>query len=112
MIVISVWGGENDKWYCGPVLCANYRPSTQAASNYFSSMPNVVHIACTVRDGHMWPQVNTQTFNAWALETLASHPKGSDPRRFRLKPPPPGYSCKLGRFSDHYPAAQADGRKG
>ena len=105
MIVISVWGGPKDLWDCGPPLglCADYRPSTQAASNYFSSMPNVVHVACSATHGHMWPQVNTQAFNAWALKTLASHPKGSDPKAFKLTPPPEGYSCKLGRFTDHYP---------
>lgn len=103
LIVITVWGGEKDLWNCGTVLCADYRPSTQAGSNYFSSMKNVVHVACTAGHGHMWPQANTQAFNAWALRTLASHPKGSDPRAFRLTPPPEGYACKLGRFTDHYP---------
>ncbi len=103
MIVISVWGGEKDLWKCDGVLCADYRPSTQAASNYFSSMPDVVHVACTAGHGHMWPQVNTQAFNSWALKTLASHPKGSDPKAFVLTPPPEGYACKLGAFTDHYP---------
>ena len=103
MIVISVWGGQNDLWKCDGVLCADYRPSTQAASNYFASMKNVVHVACTAGHGHMWPQVNTQAFNIWALNTLASHPKGSDPAKFKLTPPPEGYACKLGRFTDHYP---------
>jgi poly(3-hydroxybutyrate) depolymerase len=107
LIVITVWGGEKDLWNCGTVLCADYRPSTQAGSNYFSSMRNVVHVACTAGHGHMWPQVNTQAFNAWALKTLASHPKGSDPRRFKLTPPPEGYSCKLGPFTDHYPMKPA-----
>jgi hypothetical protein len=104
MIVITVWGGEKDMWDCGPPLglCADYRPSTQAASNYFSAQPDVVHIACTAGHGHMWPQVNTQAFNAWALRTLASHPKGSSRASFRLTPPPQGYSCKLGPFTDHY----------
>lgn len=105
LIVITVWGGEKDLWDCGPPvgLCSDYRPTTQAGSNYFSSMPNVVHVACSASHGHMWPQANTQAFNAWALKTLASHPKGSDPKAFRLTPPPQGYSCKLGRFTDHYP---------
>lgn len=104
MIVITVWGGEKDLWDCGPPtgLCADYRPSTQAGSNYFSSMPNVVHVACSATHGHMWPQVNTQAFNEWALKTMASHPKGSDPKKFKLAPPPEGYSCKLGPFTDHY----------
>lgn len=105
MIVITVWGGEKDLWDCGPPLglCSDYRPTTQAGSNYFSSIRTVVHVACTAGHGHMWPQANTQAFNAWALKTLASHPKGADPRRFRLTPPPEGYACKLGRFTDHYP---------
>ena len=105
MIVITVWGGEKDLWDCGPPLglCSDYRPSTQAGANYFSSMPNVVHVACSAGHGHMWPQVNTQAFNLWALTTLASHPKGSDPKAFKLTPPPEGYSCKLGTFKDHYP---------
>jgi len=46
--------------------------------------------------------VNTQAFNLWALTTMASYPKGSSPRDFQLTPPPPGYSCKLGAFTDHY----------
>ena len=50
----------------------------------------------------MWPQVNTQAFNLWALTTLASFPKGSDPRKFDFAPPPEGYSCQVGRFTDHY----------
>jgi poly(3-hydroxybutyrate) depolymerase len=103
LIVITVWGGEKDLWRCaGDVLCADYRPSTQAGSNYFSSLPNVVHVACTADHGHMWPQKNTQAFNTWALNTLASHPKGSNPKRFRLTPPPEGYACKLGPYTDHY----------
>ncbi len=104
MIVITVWGGDNDKWDCGPPigLCADYRPATQASSNYFASMAHVVHIACTVHDGHRWPQMHTQDFNTWALGTLASHPKGSDTHDFHLTPPPEGYSCQLGPYTDHY----------
>ncbi len=104
LVVITVWGGEKDLWDCGPPtgLCADYRPSTQAGSNYFSSMQNVVHVSCSATHGHMWPQVNTQAFNLWALKTMSSHPKGSDPRQFKLTPPPEGYACKLGPFADHY----------
>lgn len=107
LIVITVWGGDKDKWDCGPPLglCSDYRPTTQAAANYFSAQPQVVHVACTATHGHMWPQVNTQAFNLWALTTLASHPKGSSVRDFRLTPPPEGYQCHVGRFEDHYPAA-------
>ena len=104
MIVLTVWGGEKDLWDCGPPLglCADYRPSTQAGSNYFSSLPNVVHIACSSTHGHMWPQINTQAFNAWALKTMASHPKGADPKAFRLTPPPDGYTCRIGPYVDLY----------
>jgi poly(3-hydroxybutyrate) depolymerase len=110
MIVITVWGGQKDLWDCGPPLglCSDYRPTTQAGSNYFSSFKNVVHVACSATHGHMWPQVNTQAFNLWALTTLASYPKGSKPSDFHLTPPPEGYSCKLGPFTDHYPQAGAD----
>jgi hypothetical protein len=83
-------------------LCADYRPATQAASNYFSATPGVVHVACTAAHGHMWPQANTQAFNAWALKTLSSHPKGSDLQAFELSQPPEGYACKIGSFTDHY----------
>ncbi|HEV7358727.1 MAG TPA: prolyl oligopeptidase family serine peptidase [Steroidobacteraceae bacterium] len=102
IIVISVWGGENDLWKCSGVLCADYRPSTQAASNYFSSIAGVVEVSCSSSHGHMWPQVNTQAFNLWALTTLSSFPKGSRVADFHLTTPPEGYSCKLGRFTDHY----------
>ena len=102
MAVITVWGGERDLWNCGTVLCADYRPSTQVGSNYFSSVPGVLHVACSAKHGHMWPQINTDAFNLWALKTLASHPKGNKPASFRLTPPPEGYSCKIGRFTDHY----------
>ncbi len=104
LVVITVWGGEKDLWDCGPPLglCSDYRPSTQAGANYFASLPNVVHVACSSTHGHMWPQINMQAFNAWALKTMASHPKGSDPKAFKLTPPPEGYSCKLGTYTDHY----------
>ena len=109
MIVITVWGGPNDKWDCGPPigLCSDYRPTTQAASNYYSAQPDVVNVACTVNDGHQWPQVNTKAFNSWALKTLISHPKGSSVAGFRLTPPPVGYACHVGRFTDHYPSSDA-----
>ncbi len=104
MIVITLWGGEKDLYDCGPPLglCADYRPSTQAGSNYFSSLPNVVHISCTGGDGHRWPQTSRDAFNLWALNTMASHPKGADVKAFKLTAPPQGYSCKLGPFVDHY----------
>ena len=104
LVVVTVWGGEKDLWDCGPPLglCSDYRPSTQAGANYFASLPNVVHVACSSTHGHMWPQINMQAFNAWALKTMASHPKGSDAKSFKLTQPPEGYSCKLGAYTDHY----------
>jgi len=107
MVVITLWGGEKDLWNCTRqdgtrFLCADYRPSTQAGSNYFSAQRNVVHVACVASHGHMWPQVNTQAFNLWALSTLSSHPKGSDPRAFRLTSPPEGYRCQVGPFTGLY----------
>jgi poly(3-hydroxybutyrate) depolymerase len=102
LIVVTVWGGDNDLWKCSGVLCADYRPSTQAAANYYSSIPGVIEISCSSSHGHMWPQINTQAFNAWALDTLASHPKGTPVAEFHLRPPPEGYSCKLGPYTDHY----------
>lgn len=107
MIVMTVWGGEKDLWNCtrpdgSRFLCADYRPSTQAGSNYFSAQSNVVHVACSSTHGHMWPQINTQAFNLWALNTLASHPKGSDPKSFKLTTPPEGYSCRVGPFVGLY----------
>jgi len=104
MIVITVWGGEKDLWDCGPPigLCADYRPSTQAGSNYFSAIPGVVHVACSSDHGHMWPQKNTPAFNLWALKTMSSHPKGSDPNGFKLTDPPEGYNCRVGPYTDHY----------
>jgi hypothetical protein len=102
MIVITVWGGEKDKWSCSGVPCSDYRPTTQAGSNYFSSIPGVIEVSCTSSHGHMWPQINTQEFNLWALTTLASHPKGTPASDFHLTPPPEGYSCRVGPFADHY----------
>jgi poly(3-hydroxybutyrate) depolymerase len=102
MIVITVWGGNTDLWNCGTTLCADYRPTTQVGSNYFSSMPNVVHVACSATHGHQWPTVNRDAFNLWALTTLSSHPKGTPKADFVLTPPPAGYTCKLGVYTDHY----------
>ena len=104
LVVITMWGGEKDTYDCGPPLglCADYRPSTQAGSNYFSSKPTVVHVACTGDHGHRWPATNRDAFNLWALKTMASHPKGSNPKAFKLTAPPEGYSCKLGPFTGLY----------
>ncbi len=104
LIVITVWGGTNDLWpTTGSVgSLSNYRPTTQVGSNYFSAFNNVVHIACSSTHGHQWPTINRDAFNLWALTTLSSHPKGTPKESFILTPPPSGYSCKLGVFTDHY----------
>jgi hypothetical protein len=102
MIVLTVWGGATDLWNCSGVLCADYRPTTQVGSNYFTSMPNVVHVACSSTHGHQWPTINRDAFNLWALTTLSSHPKGTPKGAFVLTPPPAGYTCKVGVYTDHY----------
>lgn len=61
LIVITVWGGERDMWNCGPSigLCADYRPATQAGSNYFGSQPRG---ACRMQ------------FDLWAYVAADRHP--------------------------------------
>ena len=103
MIVITLWGGPTDTWSIGGTLVADYRPATQLGSNYFSALPNVVHVACSSTHGHMWPTINRAAFNTWAATTLASHPKGTPASSFVLPPPPQGYTCRIGRYTDHYP---------
>jgi hypothetical protein len=99
MIVISLWGGPNDMW----MGLSNYRPTTQASSNYFSSKPSVVHVACSGTHGHFWPRMETgRAFNTWAADLLYSHPKGTDPAKFMLTESPPEFMCALGRYTDHY----------
>lgn len=105
MIVITLWGGPTDLWNCSGVPCANYRPTTQAGSNYFSAQPNVVHVACSSSHGHQWPTLQRDAWNRWVLRTLASHPKGTPKSAFVL--PPLGglatnYSCRVGPYTDHY----------
>ncbi len=106
MIVITLWGGQTDTFSCdGVTLCANYRPTTQASSNYFSAQPNVVHVACTSHHGHQWPIFQRDAWNRWVLRTLASHPKGTPKSAFVL--PALGglatdYSCRVGAYTNHY----------
>jgi hypothetical protein len=69
-------------------------------------------VACSSTHGHQWPTVNRAAFNTWAATTLASHPKGTPASAFVLPPPPPGYSCRIGPYIDHYERAcsiDADG---
>jgi len=101
MIVITVWAARKDLWNCGPPigLCSDYRPTTQAGSTTSARCPmsstSPVRLAtATCASGEY------AAFNLWALTTLASFPKGSNPSDFKLTPPPEGYSCKLGRFTD------------
>jgi poly(3-hydroxybutyrate) depolymerase len=107
MVVVSVWGGPTDTWSCMGMPCANYRPSTQAASNYFSSLSNVVHIACSGTHGHSWLRGfpgGAHMFNKWALTTMAAMPKGMVPKDFKLpSEPPPPMKCTVGVYTDHYP---------
>lgn len=108
MIVIEVFGGAQDTW-----PGADYRRSTQAASNYFDTQSNVVLVSCTGTHGHQWPNTDgyhAQTasgfdaFNNWIATVLASHPKGSSKEDFELIAPPAPFACSLGRYTDavHY----------
>jgi hypothetical protein len=113
MIIIDTWGGDGDRWTRPgqSALTFDYRHETQAASNYFATQTNVVHLACSGTQAHNWPGVSgngapsgaaADSFNTWMAQLLYSHPKGSDPSTFKMVDPPQGYSCTLGRFTDHY----------
>lgn len=113
-IVISLFGGPTDIWGCPGPACSDYRPNVQAASNYYASQKDVVTISCTGVHGHRWPRgeaymenrENREGFNRWAAATLLSHPKGSDPAKFKMTPPPAPYSCVQGRYTDLYPVVR------
>jgi hypothetical protein len=92
-IVISIWGGDRDRWSNG-TTSAVYQLETKTASEYYSSQSKVVHVACTGTQGHMWPAFATD----WFITTLLSHPKGTDPAAFQLTPAPAGLDCVVGEF--------------
>jgi dienelactone hydrolase len=92
-IVIIIWGGESDTWPGSPP----YAEETKAAADYYAAQPNVVTIACSGTHGHAWPTAATP----WLIETLLSHPKGTDKSKFMLKPPTGGLNCVLGAYTDH-----------
>ena len=76
---------------------ANYDPETRLAAEYYAAQPNVVTVACSGTHGHVWPTEMTP----WLATTLLSNPKGSDPAGFKLTQPPSGFSCVLGKYTDH-----------
>jgi poly(3-hydroxybutyrate) depolymerase len=92
-IVIIIWGGPNDTWPGSPP----YAEETKAAADYYAAQPNVVTIACSGTHGHAWPTAATP----WLIETLLSHPKGTDKSKFTLKPPTGGLNCVVGPYTDH-----------
>jgi poly(3-hydroxybutyrate) depolymerase len=92
-IVIIVWGGPNDTWPGSPP----YAEETKAAAEYYAAQPDVVTVACSGTHGHAWPTAATP----WLIETLLSHPKGTDKASFMLKPPAGGLTCVLGAYTDH-----------
>jgi len=95
-IAIVIWGGPSDVWPpVNPI--ANYDPETRLAALYYAAQPDVVTVSCTGAHGHIWPTVMTP----WLVETLLSHPKGSDPAAFELTEPPAGFSCVVGAYTDH-----------
>jgi hypothetical protein len=95
-IVILIWGGPTDVWPATNPL-ANYDPETRLAAEYYAAQSNVVTVACSGTHGHVWPTVMTP----WLATTLLSHPKGSAPAAFKLTEPPTGFSCVLGKYTDH-----------
>jgi predicted esterase len=95
-IVISVWGGDSDRWSNGKTS-AVYATETKAAGQYYGTQANVVHVACSGTQGHMWLSSAT----TWFATTLLSHPKGTDPKSFKLPTPPSGLNCVVGEYKDH-----------
>jgi poly(3-hydroxybutyrate) depolymerase len=95
-IAIVIWGGPSDVW--PPVNpLANYDPETKQAALYYAAQPDVITVSCTGSHGHIWPTAMTP----WLASTLLSFPKGADPADFALTPPPEGFSCVLGEYTDH-----------
>ena len=92
-IAIVIWGGPKDTWEPSPP----YAGETKATSEFYATQPNVVTVSCSGTHGHMWPRGLTP----WLARTLLSHPKGSDPAAFVLTPPPSGFSCVVGKYTDH-----------
>jgi len=92
-IAIILWGGPSDTWPGSPP----YAGETKAAAEYYAKQSNVVTVACSGMHGHQWPAAITP----WVAETLLSHPKGTAPSAFVLKPPPTGFTCVVGAYTDH-----------
>lgn len=117
MIVIDLWGGDNDRW-TNPMnnpmreLTFDYRPETQAASNYFATQKDngVVYLACSGQQAHGWPGsalgrgASAREFNTWMANVLMAHPKGTKVADFKMPSSfPQAFSCVQGRYTDHYP---------
>lgn len=99
-IVIVLFGGANDQYTTRgdmPVT-VQYKSEAQIASNVYDAQPNVAVVNCQGTQGHLWPRGGP--WNSWMAMTLASHPKGTPKKDFKLPPSPAGYRCALGRFSD------------
>ena len=62
-----------------------------------AAQSDVITVSCTGSHGHIWPTAMT----SWLTTTLLSYPKGAPPADFELTPPPSGFSCVLGAYSDH-----------
>jgi poly(3-hydroxybutyrate) depolymerase len=95
-VVIIIWGGPTDVWPATNPL-ANYDPETKQAAAYYAAQPNTVTVSCTGSHGHIWPTAMTP----WLAQTLLSHPKGTPTSSFKLTPPPAGFSCVIGEYTDH-----------
>lgn len=95
-LVIVIWGGPDDVWPPNNPI-ADYDPETRVAAQYYAAQPNVVTLSCSGSHGHIWPTAMTP----WLAQTLLSHPKGTLPDDFVLTPPPAGFGCVLGEYTDH-----------
>jgi hypothetical protein len=71
------------------------------AAGMTSPPPAASALAGTCPDGFT-PKEGSNDFPIGGkMRKLLSHPKGSEPSAFMLKPPPAGLTCVLGRYTDH-----------
>jgi predicted esterase len=99
-IVINVWGGTRDTWAnrnIMPPVDVDFGVETKRAAEYYASQEKVLTVSCSGSQAHSWPSGLTN----WLATTLLSYPKGSDPSSFQLMPPPSGFTCTVGEYTDH-----------
>jgi poly(3-hydroxybutyrate) depolymerase len=92
MLVLVTWGGDNDAWSGstpGGVSVPSFSFVEQAslASKYYAAQPNVDFVRVRGNNvGHRW-----LPYNAWYIDMLLAHPKGTPVSHpIALKPLPAG----------------------